>query len=59
LFKNNNETTPDEHPSFMKSNYNCHAAIQGYIAAGTPRSKLVMGLGLYGRGWQGKFFFLK
>ena len=54
LFKNNNETTTDVPPSFIKSKYNCHAAIQGYIAAGAPRSKLVMGLGLFGRGWQGK-----
>jgi GH18 family chitinase len=54
LFKNDAETIADVPPSFMKSKYNCHAAIQGYIAAGTPRSKLVLGLGLYGRGWQGK-----
>ncbi|CAF0996804.1 unnamed protein product [Adineta steineri] len=53
LFKNDDETTADVAPSFIKSKYNCHEAIQGYIAAGTPRSKLIMGLGLYGRGWQG------
>ncbi|UJR07712.1 hypothetical protein I4U23_011997 [Adineta vaga] len=53
LFRNDAETTTDVSPSFIKSKYNCHGAIQGYIAAGTPRSKLVMGLGLYGRGWQG------
>ncbi|CAF1092963.1 unnamed protein product [Rotaria sordida] len=53
LFKNNAETTTDVPPSFIKSKYNCHEAIQDYLAAGIPRSKLVMGLGLYGRGWQG------
>lgn len=54
LFKNKDETTTDEPPSFIKSRYNCHAAVQGYVSAGAPRSKLVLGLGLYGRGWQGK-----
>ncbi|CAF1093777.1 unnamed protein product [Adineta ricciae] len=53
LFRNDAETTTDVAPSFIKSRYNCHGAIQGYIAAGAPRSKLVLGLGLYGRGWQG------
>lgn len=55
LFSNNDEMTSDVSPSFIKSNYNCHGAVQGYIKAGAPRSKLVMGLPLYGRGWQGKF----
>lgn len=54
LFPNNDETTTDVSPSFIKSKYNCHGAVQGYINAGVPRSKLVMGLALYGRGWQGK-----
>ncbi|CAF3715578.1 unnamed protein product [Rotaria socialis] len=53
LFKNNAETTTDVPPSFMKSKYNSHEAIQSYITAGIPRSQLVMGLSLYGRGWQG------
>ena len=53
LYANEQETVADVAPSFIKSKYNCHAAVQGYIAAGAPRSKLVMGLGLYGRGWQG------
>jgi chitinase len=54
LYKNDAETATDVSPSFIRSRYNCHAAIQGYISAGVPRSKLIMGLGLYGRGWQGK-----
>lgn len=53
LYKNDAEQTTDVSPSYIKSRYNCHAAIQGYLAAGTPRSKIVMGLALYGRGWQG------
>jgi chitinase len=53
LYKNDAETATDVSPSFIKSRYNCHAAIQSYIAAGVARSKLIMGLGLYGRGWQG------
>ena len=50
---NEAETATDIAPSFIKSKYNCHASVQGYLAAGAPRSKLVMGLPLYGRGWQG------
>ncbi|CAF1332106.1 unnamed protein product [Adineta ricciae] len=53
LYKNDAETATDVSPSFIKSRYNCNAAIQAYIAAGVSRSKLIMGLGLYGRGWQG------
>ena len=53
LFKNDAETTTDIAPSFIKSKYNCHAAIQGYLAAGVPVQKILMGLPLYGRGWQG------
>ncbi|UJR38435.1 hypothetical protein I4U23_031103 [Adineta vaga] len=53
LYKNDAETATDISPSFIKSRYNCHASIQAYISAGVPRSKLIMGLGLYGRGWQG------
>jgi chitinase len=58
LYKNDAETATDVSPSFIRSRYNCHASIQSYIAAGIPRSKLIMGLGLYGRGWQGNFIFL-
>lgn len=58
LYKNDDETTTDESPSFIKSKYNCHSAIQGYINDGTPRDKLVMGLALYGRGWQGNWIEL-
>lgn len=57
LYANEQETVIDVAPSFIKSKYNCHAAVQGYVEAGVPKGKLVMGLGLYGRGWQGKAFF--
>jgi chitinase len=42
LYKNNNETTSDIAPSFIKSKYNCDAAIQGYLAAGVPSHKILM-----------------
>jgi GH18 family chitinase len=54
LYKNDNEITTDEPPSFIKSRYNCNEAIQSYINGGALCNKLVMGLALYGRGWQGK-----
>jgi len=53
LYKNDAETTSDIAPSFIKSKYNCDAAIQAYLAAGVPSNKILMGLPLYGRGWQG------
>ncbi|CAF1248336.1 unnamed protein product [Rotaria sp. Silwood1] len=53
LYKNNNEETSDIPPSFIKSKYNCHESIQAYIRAGVSTKKILMGLPLYGRGWQG------
>jgi chitinase len=53
VYKNDNETATDIAPTFIKSKYNANAAIQAYIAGGVPRSKIVMGLALYGHGWQG------
>ncbi len=53
LYKNDAETASDIAPSFIKSKYNCDAAIQAYLAAGVPSNKILMGLALYGRGWQG------
>jgi len=32
---------------------NAHAAVQGYLAAGVPADKLVLGVPFYGRGWAG------
>ncbi|CAF2944495.1 unnamed protein product [Rotaria sp. Silwood2] len=53
LYKNDDETASDVAPSYIKSKYNCDAAIQAYIRAGAPSTKILMGLPLYGRGWQG------
>jgi GH18 family chitinase len=33
---------------------NCDSAIQAYLDAGVSSEKLVMGIPLYGIGWQGK-----
>lgn len=54
LYKNVNETTTDEPPSYMRSRYNCFAAIDAYIANGASPSQMLMGLALYGHGWQGE-----
>jgi chitinase len=40
-------------PSFIKSKYNCHTAIEAYLAAGISSDKILFGLPSYGRGWQG------
>ncbi|CAF1186430.1 unnamed protein product [Adineta ricciae] len=53
LYKNDGEAVSDIAPSFIKSKYNCDAAIQAYLAAGVPSEKVLLGLPLYGRGWQG------
>ncbi len=57
VYKDDNETVPDDPPQYIKSKFNCNAALQTYIARGIPRSKIVMGLALYGRGWQGKLHY--
>jgi len=57
MYEDYNETATDVPPTFIKSKYNANAAIQAYIAGGIPRSQIVMGLALYGRGWQGEFHF--
>jgi chitinase len=53
MYEDHNETAPDVPPAFIKSKYNSNSAIQAYIAAGVPRSQIVMGFALYGHGWQG------
>ncbi len=58
LYKNDDETATDIAPSFIKSKYNCHAAIEGYLAAGIPSKNILFGLPLYGRGWQGLLLFI-
>ncbi len=35
------------------ADYNVGAAVDSYLAAGMPAKKIVVGLALYGRGWQG------
>jgi chitinase len=42
----------DPDPESRKS-YNADAAVRGYLAAGVPAKKLVMGIPLYGRAWRG------
>ena len=37
----------------IRERFNTDSAIQGYLAAGAPRSKLVLGVPFYGRGWAG------
>ncbi|CAF2181411.1 unnamed protein product [Rotaria magnacalcarata] len=52
LYKNNDEIISDIAPSYMKSIFNCDAAIQTYVRAGVSSQNILMGLPLYGRGWQ-------
>ncbi|CAF3388911.1 unnamed protein product [Rotaria socialis] len=47
------KTISDIAPSYMKSTFNCDAAMHTYIKAGVSSQKILMGLPLYGRGWQG------
>ncbi|CAM4919719.1 unnamed protein product [Rotaria socialis] len=47
------KTISDIAPSYMKSTFNCDAAMHTYIKAGVSSEKILMGLPLYGRGWQG------
>jgi chitinase len=37
----------------IRQRFNADAAIRGYLAAGAPRGKLVLGVPFYGRGWAG------
>lgn len=37
--------------SYPASTYSVDSAVQGYLAAGVPSTKLVVGLPFYGRGW--------
>ncbi len=45
-------TDPSADP-VTKTDYNVHSAVQAYLAAGVPPSKLVVGVPFYGRGWRG------
>jgi chitinase len=53
MYEDKNDTSSDAPPAFIKSKYNCDTAIQAYIKAGIPREKIIMGMALYGHGWQG------
>ena len=53
LYKNDNETGLDASQSSYRLRRNVNAAIQAYLAGGVPPYKIVMGLALYGRSWQG------
>jgi chitinase len=35
----------------LNTTFNTHSTVQGYLAAGVPATKLVMGVPFYGRGW--------
>jgi chitinase len=40
-------------PFTNEATYNADAAVQGYLDAGVPANKIVMGVPFYGRGWSG------
>ncbi|MDG2307084.1 MAG: glycosyl hydrolase family 18 protein [Candidatus Binatia bacterium] len=37
----------------VRTEFNVNAAVQAYLAAGVPNEQLVLGMGIYGRGWTG------
>lgn len=45
-------TDPDPDP-VIRERFNLDAAVRGYLSAGVPAHKLVVGVPFYGRGWQG------
>lgn len=53
--ENDDETVEGVAPAFANSKYNCETAIQSYLSAGVPSQKILVGLPLYGRGWQGLY----
>ena len=45
-------TDPSSDP-VVRDQFNVDATVQGYLAAGVPPEKLVVGVPFYGRGWKG------
>ncbi|MDY6793730.1 MAG: glycosyl hydrolase family 18 protein [Actinomycetota bacterium] len=43
----------DPSSEYVKTVFNVDYAVHGYLAAGVPAGKLVMGVPFYGRGWSG------
>jgi chitinase len=50
LFSSSKDTTKDE---TVRKHFHVDSAVKGYLAAGVPAEKLVVGVPFYGRGWQG------
>jgi chitinase len=50
LFKSSTDPSTDP---VVRNQFNVDATVQGYLAAGVPSQKLVIGVPFYGRGWQG------
>ncbi len=50
LYAPSDDPEPD---SVIREFYNLDAAVRGYLQAGVPPDKLVVGVPFYGRGWQG------
>jgi chitinase len=50
LFKSSTDPSID---AVVRDHFNVDAAVQAYLAAGIPPQKLVIGVPLYGRGWEG------
>jgi len=50
LYASSTDPAPDD---VMRLHYNADAAVRGFLAAGIPAAKIVLGVPFYGRGWSG------